>query len=354
MAGTSAVPRNACRRPRVRRRRPASGSHSRATSSSSEAAHPSSARTTQAPRGTSAAPTPARFNAVLPPAARAIVRSWACTSRTRPAAPPGSATIRSPGAIPSPQSVPVTTVPAPGSENDRSTNRRGRPPAVRLCRRPASRSSAARTRSTPSPVTAETGTISGPAPTRSRASAAAASGGARSARVTATTPSPTPEQAQHRQVLLRLRHDAVVGGDAEQVAVDTARPGDHVAHEALVARDVDQAHRAARRQAERREAELDRDAAGLLGRQAVRVAPRQGEDQRGLAVVDVPGGPEDERLGHGRARATSAGRRPSSSSSSASTSSSTRPSRSRGATAGSPSRRARASAPGSGASSATA
>ena len=65
-------------------------------------------------------------------------------------------------------------------------------------------------------------------------------------------------------MLARLRHHALVGGDDEQREVDAGRAGDHRAHERLVARDVDDADRADAVERERREAELDRDAAPLL------------------------------------------------------------------------------------------
>ena len=47
------------------------------------------------------------------------------------------------------------------------------------------------------------------------------------------------EQREDRQVLARLRHHPVVAGHAEQREVDAGGPGDHRAHEALVARHVD-------------------------------------------------------------------------------------------------------------------
>ena len=54
------------------------------------------------------------------------------------------------------------------------------------------------------------------------------------------------EQVDDREVLARLRHDAVVGGDHEQHHVDAGGAGDHLAHEALVAGHVHHAHRRAR------------------------------------------------------------------------------------------------------------
>ena len=82
------------------------------------------------------------------------------------------------------------------------------------------------------------------------------------------------ELPQHRQVLARLRHHAVVGRDAQQEQVDAGRAGDHRAHEALVARHVDDRQRAPARQVERREAQLDRDPALALLGQAVGVLAR--------------------------------------------------------------------------------
>ena len=64
----------------------------------------------------------------------------------------------------------------------------------------------------------------------------------------ATTPARDAEQVDDREVLARLRHDAVVGGDHEQHDVDAGGAGDHLAHEPLVAGDVDDAHRAPARQ----------------------------------------------------------------------------------------------------------
>ena len=44
------------------------------------------------------------------------------------------------------------------------------------------------------------------------------------------------------------------------------------------------------------EAEIDRDAARLFLRQAIGIDPSERLDQRGLAVIDVAGGREDEML----------------------------------------------------------
>ena len=49
------------------------------------------------------------------------------------------------------------------------------------------------------------------------------------------------QQMQDRQVLARLRHDAVVGGDHQQGEVDAAGAHQHGRDEALVAGHVDEA-----------------------------------------------------------------------------------------------------------------
>ena len=51
------------------------------------------------------------------------------------------------------------------------------------------------------------------------------------------------EQVDDVEVLLGLRHDAVVGGDGEEHEIDAVRAGEHVPDEALVAGDVDDAAR---------------------------------------------------------------------------------------------------------------
>ena len=94
-------------------------------------------------------------------------------------------------------------------------------------------------------------------------------------------------------MLLGLRHHAVVGGDGEQHEVDAVRAGEHVADEALVARDVDDARPGAVREIEVGEAEIDRDAALFLLLEPVGVLPGERLDEARLAVIDVAGGADD-------------------------------------------------------------
>src|SRR5205814_666401 len=86
--------------------------------------------------------------------------------------------------------------------------------------------------------------------------------------------------------------------DHEQEEIHARRPRDHRAHEALVSGDVDDGQAVAVRELERRVAEVDRDPALALLRQAVRVLAGQRLHERRLAVVDVAGGRDGE--GHAR------------------------------------------------------
>ena len=120
----------------------------------------------------------------------------------------------------------------------------------------------------------------------------------------ATTPCREPQQVHDGEVLARLRHDAVVGGDHQHHEVDAGGAGQHVVHEALVARHVDEADDLAARARPVGEAEVDGDAARLLLLEAVGIDAGEPADQRGLAVIDVAGGADD----HGAASSSSRGR----------------------------------------------
>ncbi|MBK8232723.1 MAG: hypothetical protein IPK72_19605 [Candidatus Eisenbacteria bacterium] len=101
------------------------------------------------------------------------------------------------------------------------------------------------------------------------------------------------EELEDVHVFAGLGHDPLVGRDDEEDEVDPAGPGEHVADELLVARDVDHPTLPAGGKFDRGEAKLDRDPALLLFLEAVGVDPRQHLDEEGLAVVDVSGGAED-------------------------------------------------------------
>ena len=150
----------------------------------------------------------------------------------------GSRTSSPRAAVPS-HSVPVTTVPAPRIVNERSTCSRSAPARAAARRsRAATRSSAARSSSSPSPAGAATGDDLGARQQLRRLRARARRIGEVGLRDRHHA-RPSRPARQHRGVLARLRHHAVVGGDDHQEQVDAGRARDHRAHEALVARHVD-------------------------------------------------------------------------------------------------------------------
>ena len=95
-------------------------------------------------------------------------------------------------------------------------------------------------------------------------------------------------------MFLRLRHPAVVGCDDEQREIDRPNTGNHVPDEILVPGHVDERSDDVVGEDLMGEAEVDRDPALLLLLEPVGIGSGQGPDERALAVVDVPGGPDDE------------------------------------------------------------
>ena len=75
-------------------------------------------------------------------------------------------------------------------------------------------------------------------------------------------------------MLAGLRLDALVGGDHQQHEADAAEPGERVVEESLVAGNVDEADLQAALE-QMGEAEIDRDAAGLLFGPAIAIDPGQ-------------------------------------------------------------------------------
>ncbi len=100
-------------------------------------------------------------------------------------------------------------------------------------------------------------------------------------------------------MLARLRHHRVVGRHHEHGEIDASGPGEHVLDEALVARHIDDAQPEFT-QVERREADVDGDAAFLLLRQPVAVDAGECLDERSLTVVDMTGRTENQIAGHAR------------------------------------------------------
>ncbi len=106
-----------------------------------------------------------------------------------------------------------------------------------------------------------------------------------------------PEVSQNLDVLFGLRHPSVVGRDDQQCEIDRADTSNHIAHESVVTRHINETcvnwislicH-----QREFRETEIDGDSAFFFLGQPIRVGSGQRLDQRALAVIDVPGGCEN-------------------------------------------------------------
>ena len=106
------------------------------------------------------------------------------------------------------------------------------------------------------------------------------------------------QQAADIEMLAGLRLDGFVGGDHEEHQVDAAHAGQHVLDEALMPGDVDEAQAQRGRQLQMRETEVDGDAAALFFFQAVGIDAGERFHQRGLAVIDMAGG-ADDNIFHG-------------------------------------------------------
>src|SRR5580704_6693901 len=113
-------------------------------------------------------------------------------------------------------------------------------------------------------------------------------------------------------MLASLRLDGFVGCDYQQHKVNAADAGQHVADETLVAGDIDEAEAqsfaAGSGKFKMCETDVDGDATALFFLEAVGVDAGEGLDQRGLAVVDVASGADDDGL-HETGMILEAGRR---------------------------------------------
>ena len=197
---TSAVPR--CTRTRLRStsERGASAWRRSSTSSARVACQGASAATSQLPRCAASRVTPASPIAVRAPGSLdESARPYVSIERTRPTPPAGSSRTASPVATRPDQAVPVTTVPTPATENDRSTGRRKRSVPRRGSSRAALAASLPRSSSRPAPVRTDVAT-GGSKPIGDGAShsdtsantSSSHSGSTRSALVTTGIPAGTP------------------------------------------------------------------------------------------------------------------------------------------------------------------
>ena len=218
-------------------------------------------------------------------------------ARTRAGRPPGSTVTWSPVATEPSVSVPVTTVPLPLAAKTRSIHNLGRPRSA----------DAGVLRARPAKARRQ---LVEPVPRRRRDGDDRRAGEERAGEALGDLHRRQldelgvveqvdlgegddavgdADELEDAQVLLALRLPALGGGDDEEAGVDAADAGEHVAQEAHVAGDVDEADRLAVDDAVG-EAEVDRQAAPLLLLEAVGVGAGQQAHERRLAVVDVTGG----------------------------------------------------------------
>ena len=288
-------PRRACRRRAARRAWPTTSATSTRKRRRPGGAAP--AATMTSPRATSSRATPARFSATRCPAsARSRGSSWTWTERTRAGVPAGQdADLVAARGAARPQRAGDDGAGAADRERavDVQPQRAGAlAPPARPRRR---RSSAARSAVEP---------LARWRRDRARSRRPGAARPPRAARARRVGEvglrhrdhaDRDPSARQHRRVLARLRHHAVVGGDDHQVQVDAGRPATIVrTKRSWPGRRRPTA--AARRQLERRVAELDRDPARLLLRQPVGVHAGERAHEHGLAVIDVAGCAERQGL----------------------------------------------------------
>ena len=200
-------------------------------------------------------------------------------------------------------SVPVTTVPNPFTENTRSMGKRKWPRAFFSGAAAATRASSRRSSPRPAPVVELTGTIGAPSrndpatiSSISKPHQAEQFGIGKIGLGERDDPARHFEQAADIEVLAGLRLDGFIGGDDEQHQVDAAHAGQHVLYEALVAGDIHESQKERRRQLEMRKPKIDGDAAALFFLQAVGVDACQSLHQRGLAVIDMSRGADNDVL----------------------------------------------------------
>ena len=246
---------------------------------------------------------PPTSRAVRPPATvvTGAPRTW--TSRTRSGSSPGTSRSVIPVVTAPPRRLPVTTVPRPLTANTRSIARRGPCASAAASRAPRRRASAADgLQHAVDPRAARRGRREDrrPGERRRREQGADLGLDRREARLVDQVglrhdgePVADPERVEEPEVLERLRVRAVVGGDHQQRGVDLARADQHVADEAVVPRHVDEVDDRPVRQRDVRVADVDRHPAPPLLGEAVGVDAGQRPEQARLAVVDVPGGPDD-------------------------------------------------------------
>ena len=96
-------------------------------------------------------------------------------------------------------------------------------------------------------------------------------------------------------MLACLRHHAFISSDHEREQIDAMCSSEHVLNETLVTRNVDEAD-AQIIQLEIGKAEIDRDAPTFFFGKSIGIDARQGAHESALAVIDVTGGADYQRM----------------------------------------------------------
>ena len=199
--------------------------------------------------------------------------------------------------------MPVTIVPAPRMVKTSSTHTRNTPLLGRSSQALTTWFSASKNPSNPSPVMLEIGQMGalgqkrpGQEPAQIRGDLLAPSRLDQVNLGQGHQPVPHAHQREDVQVLVGLRHDAVIGRDDEDHHIHAMRPGHHVADEVHMPGHVHDAHDAFIGEAAGSEAQVYGQAALLFLGQRVGLAAGEELDERGLAVVHVPGGAEHDVL----------------------------------------------------------
>ena len=226
--------------------------------------------------------------------------------RTRAARSSGNTTTSSPTATAPPSNVPVTTVPKPFTVNTRSIGKRNTPVCARGGERLVDRAAQRGAQLVEALAGRRRHRHDRRALEERPADRGAHVGGHHREPIVVDEialgqhdhAAPDVEQLADVEVLAGLRHHAFVGGDHQADQVEPGGARDHRLDEPLVARNID--HRdAATLELEPREAELGRDPARLLDRQPIGVGPGERAHERRLAVIDVPGRAEHDRIAGG-------------------------------------------------------
>jgi hypothetical protein len=96
-----------------------------------------------------------------------------------------------------------------------------------------------------------------------------------------------PKKLKNLEMLSRLGHHAVIGRDDKKRGINAGRASDHVLHEALVTRHIDDSDRPSIRAKPGGEAEIDGQLSRLLFRKPIRINSCQASHEARFPVINV-------------------------------------------------------------------